>query len=800
MNRILALVLSAVFVASCGQQGSTPTVDHSSQIISQGGSEDGQPVAPVFQEFVAVKGEKEFSGRLVARPLQATSTAAVGLSPQELGNRQAKARADIAQYRVHVYVKQVDEYVFHVPARTTENDVAKKLMATGNFQYVEPDWILYPIGCPNDTHFSLQWNHNANRMRSCDAWGLHTGTNAVTVGICDTGVLTTHEDLAANRKEGYNAVDQKWESAGGNISPVHSHGTNSTGCAAANGNNGKGVAGVGWNLGHRMLRVSNVSSGSAASSVLRHAAMTAVENGDRVASVSYSGVDSASNLTTATYIKSRGGLLIWSAGNDNRDLTYGNRDSDDIIVVGATDSTDAKASFSAYGQFVDVVGPGVSVPTTSTSSNSSYVYASGTSFSCPLTAGVCAMIWSANPSLTPDQVEAMLKSACDDLGSTGVDNTFGYGRINTYNAVVLALGGSAPTADFTGTPTSGSSPLVVNYSDQSSGAPTSWAWNFGDNSTSTAQNPSHTYTTPGTYNVTLTATNSNGNDTEIKNGYIFVSGPLPTAEFSGTPTSGTSPLAVSFSDLSSGSPTSWSWNFGDSSTSTAQNPSHTYTTPGTYNVTLTATNAYGSDVEVKNGYISVNSPGNAPTAAFSGTPLTGTAPLLVSFTDQSTDTPTSWSWDFGDNSTSTAQNPSHTYNSVGSYTVTLTVTNAYGADGETKTNYVTVTSGGYTGEGFILSKNADFSTDDRTFSRSDTIYIRVWTDKVDNTSIRSMWWQLKKRKDKVRQNLTNNGDNSYTASFNLSGLPSSSTSWTFKAKVQDKSRVRFRPTAKIKVN
>ena len=135
-----------------------------------------------------------------------------------------------------------------------------------------------------------------------------TGTNAVTVGICDTGVLTTHEDLAANRKEGYNAVDQKWESAGGNISPVHSHGTNSTGCAAANRNSGKGVAGVGWNLGHRMLRVSNVSSGSAASSVLRHAAMTAVENGDRVASVSYSGVDSASNLTTATYIKSQGDM------------------------------------------------------------------------------------------------------------------------------------------------------------------------------------------------------------------------------------------------------------------------------------------------------------------------------------------------------------------------------------------------------------------------------------------------------------------------------------------------------------
>ena len=174
-------------------------------------------------------------------------------------------------------------------------------------------------------------------MQSSDGWSIHTGNSTVSVGICDTGIRTSHEDFQLHRLEGYNAVDQKWEGQGGDISAVHPHGTMTTGCAAANGNNGVGIAGVGWDLSHRMLRVSNSSGGSAYMSTLQHAARTAVESGDRIASVSYSGVDTPSSLTTASYIKSIGGLLVWAAGNDGRNLTYGNRDNDDIIVVGGRD-------------------------------------------------------------------------------------------------------------------------------------------------------------------------------------------------------------------------------------------------------------------------------------------------------------------------------------------------------------------------------------------------------------------------------------------------------------------------------
>jgi vibriolysin len=186
------------------------------------------------------------------------------------------------------------------------------------------------------------------------------------------------------------------------------------------------------------------------------------------------------------------------------------------------------------------------------------------------------------------------------------------------------------------------------------------------------------------------------NCTAVKDAFAVVGITLtcpvaPVANFSGTPTSGGAPLTVNFTDLSTNSPTAWSWTFGDGGTSTVKNPSHTYTSPGTYTVSLTATNASGSDNETKTNYINVLAP-QPPVAAFTGTPTTVTVGQNVTFTDQSTNTPTSWSWTFegGTPGTSTSQNPVVTYNTVGTYDVTLVATNAQGSDSEAKVDYITV--------------------------------------------------------------------------------------------------------------
>ncbi|MCJ7576549.1 MAG: PKD domain-containing protein, partial [Dehalococcoidia bacterium] len=139
---------------------------------------------------------------------------------------------------------------------------------------------------------------------------------------------------------------------------------------------------------------------------------------------------------------------------------------------------------------------------------------------------------------------------------------------NTTTVVV----NTAPTANFSSNVTSGCAPLSVQFTDTSTGSPTTWSWSFGDGGTSILQSPTHQYNSTGSYNVSLTAGNGCGNDTKTVTNYITVTGAAPTAAFSSNVTSGCAPLSVQFTDTSTGSPTTWSWSFGDGGTSILQSP------------------------------------------------------------------------------------------------------------------------------------------------------------------------------------------------------------------------------------
>jgi YVTN family beta-propeller protein len=253
---------------------------------------------------------------------------------------------------------------------------------------------------------------------------------------------------------------------------------------------------------------------------------------------------------------------------------------------------------------------------------------------------------------------------------------------------------NTPEATFSASPTSGSAPLVVNFTDKSTGSPTSWKWYFGDGTNTNDQNPVHTYRKAGLYTVTLTVSNAAGSSSVTKSNCITVSNGLtvPIAAFSAIPAAGTAPLNVSFTDESLGSPTSWKWYFGDGTNSTEQNPMHTYSKVGIYSITLTASNAGGISSVTKSSYITVSNGLNTPVAAFSALPSSGTAPLSVSFADESAGFPTSWKWYFGDGTNSTERNPVHTYSKAGIYSVTLTVNNAGGSSSVTKSGWITVSN------------------------------------------------------------------------------------------------------------
>ncbi|MBU0488881.1 MAG: PKD domain-containing protein, partial [Bacteroidetes bacterium] len=233
-------------------------------------------------------------------------------------------------------------------------------------------------------------------------------------------------------------------------------------------------------------------------------------------------------------------------------------------------------------------------------------------------------------------------------------------------------------AEFTANQTSGCGFLLVNFTDLSTGNPTSWHWDFGDGTTSIIRNPAHPYNTPGNYTVSLIATNATNSNTETKIAYIRIFA-KPVCGFSADDVSGCSPLPVQFTDASyspAGVIDSWSWDFGDGNTSAIQNPSNTYLA-GTYNVSLTVSDTNNCSTNyVITQYISVDA---APVSNFVSSQAEAcSAPVTVDFTNLSAGTGLSYLWDFGDGITSGVMNPSHIYNSEGAFSVSLVATSPNG--------------------------------------------------------------------------------------------------------------------------
>jgi len=189
--------------------------------------------------------------------------------------------------------------------------------------------------------------------------------------------------------------------------------------------------------------------------------------------------------------------------------------------------------------------------------------------------------------------------------------------------------------------------------------------------------------------------------------------PAPVASFSATPTSGVAPLTVHFTDTSTNSPTTWNWSFGDGNYSTQQNPTYIYSVNGTYTVTLNASNSLGSNTTTM--VITVN-PTIAPVASFttSNGVTNGPVGFAVTFVDTSTNAPTSWLWNFGDGNTSTQQNPTHIYSTLGKFDVSLTASNSAGSNNMTDVGYITITPGSSQHvplviKGFVLFNGAPVS-------------------------------------------------------------------------------------------
>jgi len=314
-----------------------------------------------------------------------------------------------------------------------EKALTQMLKRNPHVKFAELDGVVHMQQATNDTYFGSEW-HLA-KIGAPAAWDLATGAG-VTIAVLDTGVDSTHPDLAARIVPGWNTYDNN-----SNTADVYGHGTKVAGAAAAIGNNSVGVTGVAYDAKIMPMRISDTSGYITYYSMVANAVTWAADHGARVANISYGVENVAAVQSAAQYMRNKGGVVVTAGGNAGTLDASANTTT--MITVAATDANDARASFSTYGAPIDLSAPGVGIYTTT--NGGGYGAVNGTSFSSPITAGVVALMFSANPALKPDQIDSILASTALDLGTAGRDDYYGAGRIDAYKAVMAAK--SAVTTD-----------------------------------------------------------------------------------------------------------------------------------------------------------------------------------------------------------------------------------------------------------------------------------------------------------------------------------------------------------------
>ena len=389
----------------------------------------------------------------------------------------------------------------------------RALQAMNAVRYVEQDQVMYAIG----TQSNATWGIDRIDQRDLslnDSYTYPNTASGVRAYIIDTGIRVTHSEFGGRAVHGYDAVDNDFDATDCNGHGTHVAGTvgGSTYGVAKNvtlvgvrvldcqgsGSNSGVIAGVDWVTANAVKpAVANMSLGGGASSALDDAVRRSINSG-----------------VTYALAAGNGDFLGRPADACNGSPSR----VAEALTVGATDSTDVEASFSNYGTCVDILAPGVRITSAWYQSDTQTNTISGTSMATPHVAGVAALYLESTPDASPAQVASALTSNASAnkitlhsrSSSGGTPNLLLYtGFIGGGGSEPPPPANSAPTAAYSYT-TSG---LTANFTDgstDSDGTVTRWSWDFGDGSTSSAQNPSHSYAAAGTYSVKLTVTDDDG--------------------------------------------------------------------------------------------------------------------------------------------------------------------------------------------------------------------------------------------------------------------------------------------------
>lgn len=357
-------------------------------------------------------------------------------------------------------IEKLGVRVMSVPKGKSAEALARAYEKNPKVVFAEPDHIVQTSMTPNDTLYSNQWA--LPKISAPAAWDVTTGSSALTIAVVDTGVESSHPDLLGRVVMGYDFANSDSDPSDDN-----GHGTAVAGIAAANSNNALGVAGMNWVA--KVLAVKTFdSTGNGYTSNIADGIMYAADRGARVISMSFAAPYGTYTMESAIdYAHSKGCVLVAAAGNNSRDWVSYPAAYSKVIAVGATDSSDALASWCNYGADQDVVAPGVGVMTTT--SGGTYAQFSGTSAATPFVSGLAGLVLAREPGLSQAQVAAAIRAGAVDLGAAGWDERFGWGRIDAARTLG-ALGGNEPPPPPPPPPAADTAAPEVSITSPSNGA------------------------------------------------------------------------------------------------------------------------------------------------------------------------------------------------------------------------------------------------------------------------------------------------------------------------------------------
>lgn len=292
-----------------------------------------------------------------------------------------------------------------------------------NVEYAEPNYILSATFTPNDTHYAST-QYGLRTTQTDLAWDVTQGSSGQEIAVLDTGVDYNHPDLDSKIIKGFDFVDDDNDPM-----DLHGHGTHVSGIAAAETNNGTGIAGTAPNTKVLAVRVLD-AAGNGSLDDIANGIRYAADQGAEVINMSLGcNCHTVALEDAVNYAYNKGVVLIAAAGNDGVSATFEPASYTNVIAVGAVNSSDRKASFSNWGTWVDVVAPGVQIA--STYLNNQYVYMDGTSMASPYVAGLAALLKAQGR--TNVQVRQAIELTADPVNGTGKNSK--YGRINSNDAV-----------------------------------------------------------------------------------------------------------------------------------------------------------------------------------------------------------------------------------------------------------------------------------------------------------------------------------------------------------------------------